>query len=71
MFLEPFVGIQEKVLFGPQHPTQRLPHHIGCVVTYTGWRYRPVKLVGLVPARLHNLIKFLAERVPRYSVAQP
>ena len=71
MFLEPFVDVVEEMLLAPQHPTQRLPHHIGCVLAYTGWRYRPIELVGLAPARLHDLIKFLAKGVPRYRVAQP
>ena len=28
MFLEPFVHIEEEVLLAPQHPGQRLPHHV-------------------------------------------
>jgi cobalamin biosynthesis protein CobD/CbiB len=44
---------------------------MGCVVAYTGRRYRPIKLVGLAPARLDDLIKFLAKRVLRYRAAQP
>jgi hypothetical protein len=71
VFLEPFVGIQEKVLLGPQHSTQRLPHHIGGVLAYAGGRYHPIELVGLASAGLHDLVKFLAERVPRYWVAEP
>ena len=71
VFLEPFFRIQEKVLFGPQHSTQRLTHHIGCVLAYGGRCYRPIERVSVLPPLVDDLLKFLAERVPRYSVAQP
>ena len=68
MLLEPFVDVVEEMLLAPQHPGQRLPHHTGCVLAQMGRGHRPIKLVGFAPARLHYLIKFLAEWVPRYSV---
>src|SRR6516165_946393 len=71
MFHEPFIGMVKEILLAPQHPGQRLPHDIGRILAYAGRRYRPIKLVGLAPARLYDLIKFLAKRVPRYRVAKP
>src|SRR6516164_8582985 len=71
VFHEPFIGMVKEILLAPQHPGQRLPHDIGRILAYAGRRYRPIKLVGLAPARLYDLIKFLAKRVPRYRVAEP
>jgi hypothetical protein len=62
VFLEPFVHIEEKVLFAPQHPGQCLPHYIGRIFADTVRRYRPIELVALAPALLDNLIKPRAER---------
>src|SRR6516165_3640389 len=71
VFHEPFIGMVKEILLAPQHPGQRLSHHIGCVLVYAGRSYRPMKLVGLAPARLYDLIKYLAKRVSRYRAAQP
>ena len=73
MFLEPFVNIEEEILFAPQHPGQCLPHHIGRIFADTGRRYRPIERVGLAPARLDNLIEPRAERFLRTGcdIAQP
>ena len=62
VFLEPFVYIEEKVLFAPQHPGQRLPHYIGRIIADTCRRYRPIELVGLVLPRLDDLREPPAER---------
>ena len=32
MLLEPLVGIEDIALLAPQHPGQRLSHHIGSIV---------------------------------------
>src|SRR6516225_972224 len=71
VFHEPFIGMVKEILLAPQHPGQRLSHHIGYVLAYAGGSYRPVKLVGLAPTRLYDLIKFLVKRVSQYRVAQP
>src|SRR6516162_6991937 len=71
VFHEPFIGMVKEILLAPQHPRQRLSHDIGRVLACGGRCYRPIKLVSLVPARLYDLIKFLAKPVPRYRVAQP
>src|SRR5262249_2918061 len=55
VLLEPFVYIVKEILLAPQHSGQRLAHHIGCVFSRTGWRYRPIELVGLTPARLEDV----------------
>jgi hypothetical protein len=62
MFLKPFVDIVKEKLLAPQHPGQRLPHHIGRVFADTGRCYRPIEFVGLAPARLDDLRKPTAER---------
>src|SRR5262249_48577648 len=57
MLLEPFVDVVEEVLFAPQHPGQRLPHHISRIFADTGRRDRPIELVGFAPPRVKDLRK--------------
>src|SRR5262249_19330188 len=73
VLLEPFVYIVKEILLAPQHSGQRLAHRIGCVFSNTGWRYRPIELVGLTPARLEGLRESGAERVRSAgrSIAKP
>jgi hypothetical protein len=62
VFLQPLVHIVKEKLLAPQHPGQRLPHHIGGVFADAGRRYRPIEVVGLMPARLEDLREPRAER---------
>jgi hypothetical protein len=63
MFLKPFVDIVEEVLPAPQHPGQRLSHHIGGIFAETRRGYRPVEIVGLAPPRLDDLCELHSGRV--------
>jgi hypothetical protein len=73
MFLEPFVNIEEEILFAPQHPGQRLPHHIRRIFADTGRRYRAIERIRLAPARLDDLREPPAERflTTGCRIAQP
>jgi hypothetical protein len=51
MFFEPFVDVVVKKLLAPQHPGQRLPHHIGRIFADAARRDRVIESVGLAPAR--------------------
>jgi hypothetical protein len=70
MFLEPFVGIEEKVLLAPQHSGQCLPHHTGRIFADAGRGYRLIESVGLATAPLDDLIEPAAEGAPGRIVAQ-
>ena len=59
MFIEPFVHVEEEVLLGPQHPSQRLTHDKRFIFADAGWGYGFVELVGLAPAGLHDLREVL------------
>src|ERR1700761_192370 len=52
---EPLLDIEKEALLGPQHPSECLAHHVGCIFAHTNRRYRPIELVGLTPSRLDDL----------------
>jgi len=62
MLFEPFVGVIKEMLLAPQHPSQRLPHHVGGILADFGRGYRAVELVGLAPTLIDDLIELPAER---------
>jgi hypothetical protein len=63
MLPQPHVDVEKEVLFAPQHPCQRLPHHIGRILVDTGRRDRPIERVSLTLARLDDLIEPSTERL--------
>ena len=73
MLQQPFVHVVEEKLLTPQHAGQRLPHDIGRVFADTGGCDRPIKFVGLAPARLEDLREPRAERLygAGCCIAQP
>src|SRR3954470_14825528 len=71
MFIKPLVGVEEEVLFAPQHPGQRLPHHIGGVVADAGRGDCTVEVVGLASALVDDLTELALERLVCRSSAEP
>jgi hypothetical protein len=68
VLLEPFVYIVKEILLAPQHSGQRLPHHIGGIVTGAGRGYRPVELVSLAPAGPRRFARSWRRTVLRWRV---
>ena len=54
MFREPYVHVEEEILFAPEHPGHRLAHDESFIFADTGWGYGFVELIRLTLTGPHG-----------------
>jgi hypothetical protein len=59
VFREPFVHVEEEILFAPKHPGERLAQNKGLIICNPLRRDGAIKLVRLVLASLQDFSKAL------------